>query len=417
METTTVMVVDLVGSTRAIASVPQMRMDELMAEAVLPIRRVVEENGGEIIKFTGDGYLTAFRSATRALHAAAQITDLFVSSPRLPIGEWLAGCRVAIHTCDTTRFEDDLLGEGVVVPARMEKHVPTNVVYVTSTVRDAAKSAEFDFEPVGELALGGIPRPVQVHRLVAERYRGIERDTFLTVTDLVGLNALAARISLTALNERLRDWVSIHREALGSTRGRLRSVAGDNVLSTHGSADEAVSFLLMLDRLARGRRIAGGTEPPAAAPRGAASDERAGEPAGPRPARVPVPAARDEPASEAGPVPRSVTGSKPVDVDDAAGDDSRPPFTFSAVIAHGDLFVPDFGLAGPLVSSTCRTLQALEPGTKIITDGVLQLLTSGRGAFGPELPPVPGGLTDRYHLLVGPESSLVDGGDEARVVK
>lgn len=350
METTTVMVVDLVGSTRAIASVPQMRMDELMAEAVLPIRRVVEETGGEIIKFTGDGYMTAFRSATRALHAAAQIADLFIAGPRLPIGEWLEGCRVAIHTCDTTRFEDDLLGEGVVVPARMEKYVPTNAVYVTSTVRDAAKSAEFDFEPVSELVLGGIPRPVQVHRLVTERYRGIERGTFLTVTDLVGLNALAARVSLTALNERLRDWVSIHREALGATRGRLRSVAGDNVLSTHGSADEAVSFLLTLDHLARARRI--------------------------------------------------------------SGDDGQPPFTFSAVIAHGDLFVPDFGLAGPLVSSTCRTLQVLEPGTKIITDGVFQGLTSERDVFGPELAPAPGGLKDGYRLLIYPGSSLADGDGE-----
>ncbi|WP_304440395.1 adenylate/guanylate cyclase domain-containing protein, partial [Frankia sp. EI5c] len=89
METTTVLVVDLVGSTRAIASVPQVRMREMMTEAILPVRQIVEEVGGEVIKFTGDGYMTAFRSATGALHAAAQIVNLFISGRRLPIGDWV----------------------------------------------------------------------------------------------------------------------------------------------------------------------------------------------------------------------------------------------------------------------------------------------------------------------------------------
>ncbi|ONH58608.1 adenylate/guanylate cyclase domain-containing protein [Frankia sp. CcI49] len=361
METTTVLVVDLVGSTRAMASVPRVRMTEMMTEAVLPIRRIVEELGGEIIKFTGDGYLTAFRSATDSLHAAAQIVNLFISGPRLPIGDWVEGCRVAIHTCDTIRFENDLLGEGVVVPARMEKHVPTNEVYVTSTTRDAAKSAEFGFDLVGELALNGIPRPVQVHRLLADRYRGIERNAFLTVTDLVGLNALAARVSLTTLNERLHRWVELHHEALGTTHGRLRSVAGDNILATHDNADDAAAFLIALDRLSR------------------------------LPADPPTTARTNQPDE----------ADQPDDAD-GADEAGQPPFAFSAVIAHGDLFVPDFGLAGPLVSSTCRTLQALSPGTKIVTSAVLQRLTCGQAAFGQVMPPAPGdGVVGEYHLFIG----------------
>nr|WP_230205030.1 adenylate/guanylate cyclase domain-containing protein [Parafrankia elaeagni] len=355
---------DLVGSTRAIASVPQVRMDEMMTEAMLPVRRVIEELDGEIIKFTGDGYLTAFRSATGALHAAAQIVNLFISGRRLPIGEWVEGCRVAIHTCDTIRFENDLLGEGVVVPARMEKQVPTNEVYVTSTTVEAAKSAEFTFDLIGDLSFGGIPRPVRVHRLLAERYRGIERETFLTVTDLIGLNALAARVSLTALNERLHSWVGMHHEALGATRGRLRSVAGDNILSTHDSADDAVDFLVMLDRLAR---------------------DQVGTP-------VPEQAAATDPAAAG------------VTVVPGPGERLQAPFAFSAVIIYGDLFVPDFGLAGPAVSTACRTLQALTPGTKIAAAEVLRQLTAPREDFGGAPPPLP----DGYHLFGPP-----DGGEAA----
>ncbi|MCK9904102.1 adenylate/guanylate cyclase domain-containing protein [Frankia sp. Cpl3] len=349
-------------------------MDEMMAEAVLPVRRVVEELDGEIIKFTGDGYLTAFRSATGALHAAAQIVNLFISGRRLPIGEWVEGCRVAIHTCDTTRFENDLLGEGVVVPARMEKQVPTNEVYVTSTTVEAAKSAEFTFDLIGDLSFGGIPRPVRVHRLLAERYRGIERGTFLTVTDLIGLNALAAQVSLTALNERLHSWVSMHHEALGATRGRLRSVAGDNILSTHDGADDAVDFLVMLDRLAR---------------------DRVGTP-------VPEQAAATDPAAAAAAAAAGVTV--------VPGPDERrqAPFAFSAVITYGDLFVPDFGLAGPAVSTACRTLQALTPGTKIAAAEVLRQLAAPREEFGSALAPLPDGLPDSYHLFGTP-----DGGEAA----
>lgn len=169
--TVTVMTVDLVDSTQAISEVPGSRMMEMMRDIAAPIRPLVERLGGTVIKFTGDGYLTTFPSATSALHAATEVIGLFESRGRLAgLSGNIKGCRIAINTCDVIPYETDVLGEGVVVAARMEKHVPINCVYVTATVRNVAKSSEFEFVRVEDLVLKGLPDPVAAYRLITETY-------------------------------------------------------------------------------------------------------------------------------------------------------------------------------------------------------------------------------------------------------
>ncbi|WP_203822142.1 adenylate/guanylate cyclase domain-containing protein, partial [Paractinoplanes ferrugineus] len=161
------MTVDLVDSTTAISASPGTRMMEMMRDSAAPIRPLTERLGGTVIKFTGDGYLVTFPSATSALHAATEIIQLFDSRGNGPAGD-LKECRIALNTCDVISYETDVLGEGVVVAARMEKYVPVNSVYVTAAVRNVAKSSEFDFIRVDDLVLKGLPEPVAVYRLITE---------------------------------------------------------------------------------------------------------------------------------------------------------------------------------------------------------------------------------------------------------
>ena len=313
--TVTVMVIDLIGSTRAIAAVPRTRMSEMMTDSARPIRTLVEGVGGTVVKFTGDGYLITFDSATDALQCATDIVALFTSQPVLPVGTPSTGCRIAMHTCDVVPFEQDVLGEGVVIAARMEKFVPPNSVYVTATVRDVAKHGEFDFVRVEDLVLDGLPRPVAAYRLMTETYRGVERDVVLTVTDLVGMSRLAAELPLYLLNLTLQKWVGLHRDTLEATRGRLRAVAGDNILSTHPNADDSVDFLIRLE---------------------------------------------------------SRIGS----VNDNLGTPSG--LAFSSFTTCGDLLVPDFGVAGPLVNDAVRKLQMIRPNERVVSAAVADRLTRNR---------------------------------------
>jgi class 3 adenylate cyclase len=50
------MVIDLVDSTPIIARAPRVRMSEIMTDVATPVRNAIEDQGGTVIEFTGDGY-------------------------------------------------------------------------------------------------------------------------------------------------------------------------------------------------------------------------------------------------------------------------------------------------------------------------------------------------------------------------
>src|SRR5215208_1387388 len=108
-QTLTIMVIDLVGSTPLVAQASRQQLLEMLEDVTIPI-----------------------------------------GQPTLPSGVRLEGCRVVMHTSDVLMQDNDVLGEGVVTVARLEKHVPTNEVYLTSTTRDVAKSSEFEFQLIGD---------------------------------------------------------------------------------------------------------------------------------------------------------------------------------------------------------------------------------------------------------------------------
>jgi class 3 adenylate cyclase len=318
-ETLTIMLVDLVGSTHLVENSSREQLMVLLEDVTLPIRQAVHENGGTIIKFTGDGYLATFRSASDSLHAAEQIISAFRAQPTLPTGEHLEGCRVALHTADVVVKDKDVLGEGVVTVARLEKHVPTNHIYVTNTVRDVAKSSEFEFESVGDLLLRGLTNPVRVFRLLTEPFSGIEEDVYLCIADLVGLSQQMTELPIDQVNRIMLKWVGMQRAAVGDLSGRLRSIVGDNLVTTYDTADEAADSLLRLEGL--------------------------------------------------------------VNAHNHADHENLPLFQFSAVICKGDLFVLSLGINGPLVTHGFRLLNQMPAGHKQITAEVYNDLSRHKARF------------------------------------
>lgn len=300
-QTLTVMIVDLVGSTQIVERISRDVLVTLMEDITQPIRLAVTEFGGTIVKFTGDGYMAHFPSASDGLRAAARVVEVFTEMPILPQGQQLEGVRVVLHTTDVILQDGDLLGEGVVTAARMEKHVPTNQVYLTSTVRECAKSSEFEFEPKGELLLKGLSNPVRVYRLITDPLSGVERDTFLVVADLLGMSQYMTEAPVEMVNRLMMRWVSLMRDACTEHGGRLRSIVGDNLLATFDTASEAMYALHRLEELIATHN--------------------------------------------------HNTGALPV-------------IDYSALICRGDLFVLSLGVNGPLVSRAFRLMNQLPAGMK-----------------------------------------------------
>jgi class 3 adenylate cyclase len=82
IELATILVTDLVGSTRLATSVGPVRADQLRDEHFEVLREAIRAFGGHEFRSTGDGMMVAFRSASAAV------------ARRRPVIRWHRACEV-----------------------------------------------------------------------------------------------------------------------------------------------------------------------------------------------------------------------------------------------------------------------------------------------------------------------------------
>ncbi len=249
-QTLTILQADLVGSSTHLTTIPQKQAIEYLQDATMPIREIIEDYEGNVIKFTGDGYLAAFDCVAHGLRAAEKIRNHFLRQTHTPTGISLDGVRVILNTADVTVQDDDIMGDGVALVSRLEKDVPTNEVYVTDAVEAVADDAEFHFEPAGEMRPRGWHRPVKVFQLLSTEANFVEPHVFLLITDLHGLIATGENLPASVVNQWLLTWGDMHRQAVTGLKGRVRQFIADMALVTFTNADDALKGVLTLRALA-----------------------------------------------------------------------------------------------------------------------------------------------------------------------
>src|SRR5438552_8276469 len=77
VELATILLTDLVGSTRLATSLGPVRADELRGEHFGLLREAIGSCGGREVKSTGDGLMVAFSSASAAVECAVAMQQLF----------------------------------------------------------------------------------------------------------------------------------------------------------------------------------------------------------------------------------------------------------------------------------------------------------------------------------------------------
>ena len=262
IRTLTILLADLVGSTTRVTSIPQDQAVDFLQDAVLPIRQAIEAHEGTIIKFTGDGYLATFEAACQALRAAEKIRRHFLRQTHTPGGISLDGVRLVLNTADVTVENNDIIGDGVVAVARLEKNVPANQIYVTQSVREIADDAEFSFESVGQMRLRGWNRSLMIHQLVSIETNFIDSGVYLLITDLHGLITYGENLSAIEMHQWLLHWGDLHRQAVAGLKGRVRQFVADMALVTFTTADDAIHGILNLQALADGHNRTRSELPP-----------------------------------------------------------------------------------------------------------------------------------------------------------
>ncbi len=174
---------DIVGYSRLMAEDEAGTLAALRAH-INVVEPVILNQGGRIVKSTGDGMLVEFPSAVAAVIASVEVQDVMrTRNTEIPEPRRMR-FRIGINLGDVVFDETgDVFGDGVNIAARVESVADPGGVSVTDVVHQAVRGkVEFEFADDGEHSLKNIPRPVHVWKVASAVEAGSIRPSPTTRT-------------------------------------------------------------------------------------------------------------------------------------------------------------------------------------------------------------------------------------------
>jgi class 3 adenylate cyclase len=151
----TILFTDIVDSTVTARRLGDTRWRGLLVDHNKIVRALLERYAGREIHTTGDGFLTLFDGAERAVHAALAMV---AAVPRLGIQ-----IRAGVHTGEIELEGSDVRGLSVHVAARIVALAGPGEVLVSWTTRELLSTSALAFEDRGQHELKGLPGPRAVY--------------------------------------------------------------------------------------------------------------------------------------------------------------------------------------------------------------------------------------------------------------
>jgi class 3 adenylate cyclase len=149
--------VDLTGYTR----LTEIRGDEFAARLASTLASLDEDisrgRGGRPIRWLGDGGMFHFKDASAAVLAGL---DMVESAPAAE----LPPMHIGIHTGPVIFQDGDVYGRTVNLASRIASHATAGQVLASEETVRRATADEVRFEPLGEAAMKGVDRPVDLYR-------------------------------------------------------------------------------------------------------------------------------------------------------------------------------------------------------------------------------------------------------------
>ncbi|HLC27855.1 MAG TPA: adenylate/guanylate cyclase domain-containing protein, partial [Dehalococcoidia bacterium] len=179
----TILFTDIEGSTALTERLGDATAREILRQHERITREALKTHGGSEIKTTGDGFMAAFASATKALECAIAIQNATVraqqhregsryrdapsdvAAPLRPDGEphpELIRVRIGLNAGEPIAEDEDLFGTAVIVAARIAAQASGGEILVSDVVRQLVAGKGFLFNDRGEHALKGFEDPVRV---------------------------------------------------------------------------------------------------------------------------------------------------------------------------------------------------------------------------------------------------------------
>ena len=165
-----ILAADVAGYSRLMGTDEEGTLASLKAHRNDLIYPKIEENGGRIIKTTGDGMLVEFASVVNAVRCAVEMQHGMAERNALIPREKRIEFRIGINVGDIIIDSGDIYGDGVNVAARLESLAEPGGICISERVQeDMQGKLDVAFEDVGEQQLKNIARPVRVYRLHVDK--------------------------------------------------------------------------------------------------------------------------------------------------------------------------------------------------------------------------------------------------------
>jgi DNA-binding NarL/FixJ family response regulator len=233
----TILVTDIVGSTRIAERIGDRAWNELVAAHERATRDEVAAFGGDEIAATGDGLIASFPTPARAIGCAHALIDR-LDALGLRI-------RAGVHTGEIEDGDEVVRGIAINVATRVAARATPSDVLVSATARELAAGSGLVFTDRGEHVLEGLAEPRRLYAAVAvsqpppaDDSGPAELPRHLTARELDVLRLVAAGLSdaetagqlylsVRTVNAHLR---SIYRKLGVSSRAAAGRYAAENGL-------------------------------------------------------------------------------------------------------------------------------------------------------------------------------------------
>jgi len=162
-----VVVADIVGYSRLMAEDEAdtfYRLKDLQGSLLSP---TIERNHGQIVKWTGDGFIGTFDSAVDAVRASVEMQSGAAAAGAGAPDERRIRFRIGINVGDVICVPGDVYGDTVNIAARLQTLAEPGGICISRGVRDTVRGKfSVEFENRGELPVKNIPEPVGAFNVI-----------------------------------------------------------------------------------------------------------------------------------------------------------------------------------------------------------------------------------------------------------
>lgn len=142
---------------------------ELLKRDFDAMREICTQHQGSVLKTTGDGLLLYFSSAVQAVACALAMQRFFAEQAKTrPATESLVH-RLGIHLGDVFVNEQDVMGDGVNIAARLQAEAEPGGICISQTVYDVVKNKlALHVTRLGPRELKNISQHIPIYKLLLE---------------------------------------------------------------------------------------------------------------------------------------------------------------------------------------------------------------------------------------------------------